>query len=85
MFFSKAYGLVKIHKVNFPLRPIISTINSPTYELSKFFANFLQKNIKLPTSHIHTQKKYMNKQFEINKLPKEYSIMINNLEFLSPS
>ena len=30
------YGLGKIHKVNCPLRPICSQINSPTYTLSKF-------------------------------------------------
>ena len=33
--------------------------------------------------YIHTQKNFMNKQFEITKLPKEYSILINNFEFLS--
>jgi hypothetical protein len=30
------YGLGKIHKTNCPLRPIVSQINSPTYELSKY-------------------------------------------------
>ena len=27
---SKAYELIKIHKIGFPVRPIISTVNSPT-------------------------------------------------------
>ena len=31
------YGLPKIHKASVPLRPIVSFINSPTYNLSKFF------------------------------------------------
>ena len=30
------YGLPKIHKANLPLRPIVSFVNSPTYNLSKF-------------------------------------------------
>ena len=30
------YGLPKIHKLNWPLRPICSQIDSPTYKLSKF-------------------------------------------------
>ena len=35
------YGLPKIHKENVPLRPIMSAIGSPTYELSKYLANIL--------------------------------------------
>ena len=31
---------------------------------------------------IHTQKNYMSKQFEINKLPNEYSYLIKNCEFM---
>ena len=49
---SKANGLVKIHKQKFLVRPIIYTINSPTYNLSKFFSKFLQSNLKKPKSHI---------------------------------
>jgi len=35
------YGLPKIHKENVPIRPIMSAIGSPTYELSKYLANIL--------------------------------------------
>ena len=35
------YGLPKIHKNGTPMRPIISTINSPTYKLSKELARIL--------------------------------------------
>lgn len=38
----KIYGLPKIHKTNCPLRPIISFIQSPTYDLSKYLAEKLQ-------------------------------------------
>ena len=48
---SKAYDLIKIHKAGFPGRQIISTANSPTYHVSKFFAKFLQNNLKIPSSH----------------------------------
>ena len=37
----RIYGLPKIHKPHTPLRPIISFINSPLYNLSKFFTNIL--------------------------------------------
>ena len=32
------YGLPKIHKVNVPLRPIVSFVNSPTYNYSEFLS-----------------------------------------------
>ena len=35
------YGLPKIHKDNNPLRPIVSTIGSPTYQLAKELARIL--------------------------------------------
>ena len=35
------YGLPKIHKESFPLRPIVSSIGSPTYKLAKKMARIL--------------------------------------------
>ena len=35
------YGLPKVHKVSVPLRPIVSFINSLTYNLSKFLSRIL--------------------------------------------
>jgi hypothetical protein len=35
------YGLPKIHKDGVPLRPIVNTIGSPTYELAKYVAKIL--------------------------------------------
>ena len=37
----KVYGLPKIHKPNLPLRPIVSFIGSPTYNLSRYLVNIL--------------------------------------------
>lgn len=37
----KLYGLPKIHKHGLPLRPIVSSINSPAYALSKFLVKIL--------------------------------------------
>ncbi|XP_041981008.1 uncharacterized protein LOC121734461 [Aricia agestis] len=38
----KLYGLPKIHKRNIPLRPIVSKIDSPTYNLAKHVAGVLR-------------------------------------------
>nr|XP_022909662.1 uncharacterized protein LOC111420848 [Onthophagus taurus] len=37
----RIYGLPKIHKPDVPLRPIVSAINSPTYQLAKHFSKIL--------------------------------------------
>ena len=37
----RIYGLPKIHKEEVPLRPIVNTIGSPTYELAKYLAKIL--------------------------------------------
>ena len=50
-FLPKAYALPKIHKVDIPLRPIISTINSPSNFLSKIIDKNLKKCIKKSSSH----------------------------------
>ena len=39
----KIYGLPKLHKTNIPLRPIVSSIQSPFYNLSKYLSNCLSK------------------------------------------
>lgn len=39
----RLYGVPKIHKADFPLRPICSFINSPSYELCKYITNILKK------------------------------------------
>lgn len=38
----RIYGLPKLHKQNIPLRPIVSTINSPVYKLSKYLIQSLK-------------------------------------------
>ena len=35
------YGLPKIHKPEVPLRPIVSSIDSPTYNLAKFLTRII--------------------------------------------
>ena len=41
----RLYGLPKIHKDQTPLRPIVSAIGSPTYELAKYLASLLKPHI----------------------------------------
>ena len=44
------YGIPKIHKINSPLRPIVSWFDSPTDNLSKYITHYLQPlTDKLPS------------------------------------
>ena len=38
----KLYGTVKVHKPNFPLRPVVSMVNTPDYALAKFLNNMIK-------------------------------------------
>ena len=38
----RIYGLVKVHKNNYPLRLVISMIDSPEYELAKFMDSLIK-------------------------------------------
>ena len=39
----KLYGQPKLHKPNIPMRPIVSFCGSPTYQLSKYLTNVLNR------------------------------------------
>lgn len=47
----RLYGLPKVHKLGIPLRPIVSSINVPCYQLSKFIGSILQ-NLVSPEYNI---------------------------------
>lgn len=49
---AKMYGLPKIHKLNTPLRPVVSSINTPTYHMAKIFKNILTNSLPKPSSYI---------------------------------
>lgn len=49
--FPKLYCLPKIHKPNIPLRPIVSSINSTTYNLSKFLSRILTDSLAEVTDY----------------------------------
>lgn len=47
----RLYGVPNMHKKKIPLRPIVSAINSPKYNLEEYIAHILkQKNRK--NSHL---------------------------------
>ena len=41
----KFYGLVKVHKDSYPIRPVVSMIDTPEYGLAKWLDTFIKPNI----------------------------------------
>ena len=46
----KLYGMCKVHKAGYPLRPVISMINTPEYKLAKFLDEYIKPNIPISLS-----------------------------------
>ena len=77
----KVYALPKIHKQDTPLRPIISTVNSPTHFSAKILYDELKICIKKPRSHINNSLELKN-QLQNIFIPDNYvllSLDVNSL------
>ncbi|XP_055523083.1 uncharacterized protein LOC129717250 [Wyeomyia smithii] len=48
----RIYGLPKIHKDNRPLRPVVSTIGSATYNIARYFAGIIAKVVGKTDYHV---------------------------------
>ncbi|XP_063390073.1 uncharacterized protein LOC134675675 [Cydia fagiglandana] len=56
----KLYGLPKVHKRNVPLRPIVSQISSPTYDLAKHVASVLQPLVGSMSSFVKDSRHFID-------------------------
>ena len=54
----RLYGLPKIHKQSVPLRPIVSCIGSPSYQLSKYIASIISPLAGRTSSHVLNSKHF---------------------------
>ena len=65
---SKAYGLAKVHKENFPFRPVISTVGSPTYMHASTLYELLSYCPDKPKSYIKNSYEFIRK-IKSKKIP----------------
>ena len=65
------YGLPKIHKEGAPLRPIISSINSVTYNVAKYLATILAPLVGKTPHHIKNSQDFAQKIKDITLDPEE--------------
>ncbi|XP_011864941.1 PREDICTED: uncharacterized protein LOC105560403, partial [Vollenhovia emeryi] len=71
----RLYGLPKIHKESVPLRPIVSNIGGPTYQLARYLTKPLQKLTGLNDSHIRNSIDFVNRITKIKTEPND--ILVN--------
>ena len=67
----KFYGLPKIHKTGTPLRPMVSSRGSITYEMAKVIAKILKPLVGKSPHHIQSTKDFVSKVREVALLPGE--------------
>ena len=70
----KFYGLPKIHKPGIPLRPIISSIGTVTYNTAKELARILKPLVGLSKHHIHSTIDFVQQIKEV-KLKEDESMV----------
>lgn len=62
---SQMYGLVKIHKKNFPVRPITSACASPGFKLAKYFTKVLSEVFHEDGFHVRNSLQFVDGLKEI--------------------
>ena len=55
----KFYGLPKIHKSGIPLRPIVSSTGTVTYNTAKELAKILEPLVGMSTHHVHNTRDFV--------------------------
>jgi hypothetical protein len=70
----RIYGLPKIHKEGAPLRPIINTIGSPTYQLAKILSHKLKPLVDNTISFVNDSSFFVNNIKNI-KLDKDETLI----------
>ena len=67
----RLYGLPKIHKENVPLRPIVSAIGSPTYNIAKHLTKLLEPYIGQTDTYIRDSTHFIEKIKDITLRPND--------------
>lgn len=77
----RAYGLLKIHKENCPLRLIVFSPNNPLYHLAAFFHRTMLKSFPTPDSHVSNSFELVNKFTNIS-IPVNFILVSLDVIFL---
>ncbi|XP_063924731.1 uncharacterized protein LOC135138683 [Zophobas morio] len=78
----RMYGLPKIHKNNYRLRPIVSTLECPTYNTAQYLARILKEYTGKTSSHILNSSHFVQLISAISLDPEDRIVMTDNLHFV---
>lgn len=70
----KIYFLPKIHKENVPYRPVVSSIDSPTYGMSKWLSAILARIVGKNDSHVRNSFEFVSK-IKGQKIPEDHILL----------
>ncbi|XP_071441632.1 uncharacterized protein [Hetaerina americana] len=73
----RMYGLPKIHKTGIPLRPIVSAIGSPTYNLAKYLTGVLAPHVGNCSHHVKNSADFINTLRGIHLNPSDIMISLD--------
>lgn len=71
---AKLYGTIKIHKEGEPARPVVASIDSPTYNLSKMYADIL-KNVTGKTRRAVKNSTEFKQKIDNVRIPEGYELV----------
>ena len=80
----KFYGLPKIHKQDTPLRPIVSSIGTVSYNTAKELARILKPLVGMSTHHLQNTKDFIQQLKEV-KLQQDETIISYDVKALFTS
>ncbi len=71
----KFYGLPKIHKANAPLRPIVSSVDSVTYNVAKHVAYIIGPLVGKSERHIVNSQDFVNEISDVHVSDEETTLV----------
>ena len=80
----KLYGLPKLHKPGFPIRPIVSFQGSPTYQLSKYLTTILQPLTDKSRRKLQSTEDFINATKTV-QIPDDYKLVSFDVKSLFTS
>ena len=72
--YAVAYGVTKVHKKDFPIRPIVSTIGTFNYDTAGYLGNILEENFNAPIINQVIETLGPNNEWKPNKKSFKYVI-----------
>ena len=78
------YGLIKTHKENFPIRPIVSFVNSPSYNLAQHLSKVLTPITNLADQKLKNTYEAKEK-FSNHSIPDNYALVSFDVQKLFTS